>query len=55
MGFIWEMERAREDLLRVKELDPTLSALVEKELSFFDKRWKDKEIEEKKKLVGKIL
>lgn len=55
LGFIWEMERAREDLLRVKELDPTLSALVEKELSFFDKRWKDKEIEEKKKLVGKIL
>ena len=49
------MERAREDLLRVKELDSSLSALVEKELSFFDKRLKEKEIEEKQKLVGKIL
>ena len=46
------MERAREDLLRVKELDPTLSALVEKELSFFDKRLKDKEMEERGRNVS---
>jgi len=55
LGFIWEMERAKADLSRVKQLDPGLSSLVDKDLNFFEKRLREKEREEMKNLAGKIL
>lgn len=54
-GFIWEMEKAKEDLLKVKELDPSLTSLVDKDLIFFDKRFRENEKEEMKKMAGKML
>jgi len=55
LGYIWEMDRAKGDFQRVKELDPSLAALVDKDLHFFEKRLKVKEKEEMKNLAGKIL
>jgi len=54
-GFTWEMARAKEDLLKVKKLDPSLSSLVDKDLTFFDRRCRDKDKEQMKILAGKIL
>lgn len=49
------MEKAKEDLLKVKELDPSLTSLVDKDLIFFDKRFRENEKEEMKKMAGKML
>ena len=49
------MERAKADLSRVKQLDPGLSSLVDKDLNFFEKRLREKEREEMKNLAGKVF
>lgn len=54
-GFIWEMERAKKDFLKVKELDPSLANLVDKDLIFFEKRLREKEKEERQNMVGKLI
>lgn len=53
-GFIWEMEAARRDLLKVKELDSSLSSLIDKDLLFFDKRFRQKDKQQMENLRGKI-
>jgi len=54
-GFIWEIKEAKEDLLKVKQLDPSLSNLVEKDILFFENRIREKEREEKLSFSGKLF
>jgi len=53
-GFVWEMDLAEKDLVRVKELDPSLASLVDKDLAFFQKRFRENEKNQMKKLAGKM-
>lgn len=54
-GFIWEIKEAKEDLLKVKQLDPSLSNLVDKDILFFENRIREKEREEKLSFSGKLF
>ena len=51
----WNVSEAREDLERVVQLDPSLSKTVEKELKSLSSRVREKELEERELLKGKLF
>jgi len=51
----WNTEEAKSDFARVVKLDPSLSKSVEKELRTLTERVREKDIDERERLKGKLF
>ncbi|CAM4601591.1 unnamed protein product [Lepidochelys olivacea] len=49
---VWNEEAAREDFLRVTQLDPSLAAAVKKELRLLGERMREKRVEDRQRYQG---
>ncbi|CAM5175545.1 unnamed protein product [Natator depressus] len=49
---VWNEEAAREDFLRVAQLDPSLAAAVKKELRLLGERMREKRVEDRQRYQG---